>query len=434
MIYVSPDGNDTWSGLQHVPNADETDGPLATLEKARNTIRELKRSGSLLQTEITVFIKSGTYTLPNTFLLTEQDSGTDQAPVIYRPFQQETVHLTTQSQSSSPLIETQNADHVIFDSLIIEHIQSEGFVIQGGNNVEIHNCHIHHIGGRAIRMSGGDRQTLTRCNHTITNNHIHNISETSSEPSIQMSGVGITVTNNHIHNCSDKAIHLSGNEHTIAYNNIHNMCLNAENTGAVYMAGDWTERGIRIQHNFFHDLNATAICLDDCASGSVIIGNIFARCTCAVLIGGGRNHRIENNIFSHNTCAIEIDGRGCDEDPKWRNLIYKTMKARFETMQPLESPYKERYPELRELAIYYQDEIGIPPEGNLIVRNICHNSKWLHTHWHANLKAIAIQNNVTQEDPLFTDPANDDYTLAEESPAYELGFKPIPTDKIGCEQ
>ena len=35
-------------------------------------------------------------------------------------------------------------------------------------------------------------------------------------------------------------------------------------------------------------------------------------------------------------------------------------------------------------------------------------------------------------DPLFIDPANDDYRFKPESPAFKLGFKPIPVERIGC--
>lgn len=37
-------------------------------------------------------------------------------------------------------------------------------------------------------------------------------------------------------------------------------------------------------------------------------------------------------------------------------------------------------------------------------------------------------------DPLFLDPARDDYRLKPESPAFKLGFKPIPIQRIGCYQ
>ena len=41
-FYVSPTGNDRWSGTLSEPNATLTDGPFATLEKAREAVRILK--------------------------------------------------------------------------------------------------------------------------------------------------------------------------------------------------------------------------------------------------------------------------------------------------------------------------------------------------------------------------------------------------------
>jgi len=41
-FYVSPDGNDSWSGTIAEPNADKTDGPFATIERAKQAVRELK--------------------------------------------------------------------------------------------------------------------------------------------------------------------------------------------------------------------------------------------------------------------------------------------------------------------------------------------------------------------------------------------------------
>jgi hypothetical protein len=35
------------------------------------------------------------------------------------------------------------------------------------------------------------------------------------------------------------------------------------------------------------------------------------------------------------------------------------------------------------------------------------------------------------DDPLFVDPANDDYRLREDSPAWKLGFQRIPVEQIG---
>ena len=41
-FYVSPEGNDAWSGKLPAPNKQESDGPFATLVRARDAIREMK--------------------------------------------------------------------------------------------------------------------------------------------------------------------------------------------------------------------------------------------------------------------------------------------------------------------------------------------------------------------------------------------------------
>ena len=45
-FYVAPDGNDAWSGTLAAANADKTDGPFATLERARDAIRQRKAAGA----------------------------------------------------------------------------------------------------------------------------------------------------------------------------------------------------------------------------------------------------------------------------------------------------------------------------------------------------------------------------------------------------
>jgi len=60
--HVSPSGNDTWSGSLAEPNADRTDGPFATLERARDAIRNQKKAG--LAEPSTVSIHGGHYHSP----------------------------------------------------------------------------------------------------------------------------------------------------------------------------------------------------------------------------------------------------------------------------------------------------------------------------------------------------------------------------------
>ena len=45
-LHVALNGNDAWSGKLPRPNADGSDGPLATLAGARDAVRRLKTAGS----------------------------------------------------------------------------------------------------------------------------------------------------------------------------------------------------------------------------------------------------------------------------------------------------------------------------------------------------------------------------------------------------
>ena len=42
-FYLSPNGSDQWSGKLAEPNAQGTDGPFATLERAHDAVRLLKK-------------------------------------------------------------------------------------------------------------------------------------------------------------------------------------------------------------------------------------------------------------------------------------------------------------------------------------------------------------------------------------------------------
>ncbi|MBL7039828.1 MAG: hypothetical protein ISR77_14420, partial [Pirellulaceae bacterium] len=84
-FYVSAIGKDNWSGRLSVQNAEETDGPFATLTRARNAIRELK-SEKRSKGPVTVMVLGGTYYLTEPFVLDSQDTGTDQEPITYTAY------------------------------------------------------------------------------------------------------------------------------------------------------------------------------------------------------------------------------------------------------------------------------------------------------------------------------------------------------------
>lgn len=91
-IYVSPQGNDAWSGANANPSAASGTGPLATLGQAKLKVRDILVARP--NTPVTVYVRGGTYYLPETLELGDKDSGTAQTPVTYRSYPNETVVLS----------------------------------------------------------------------------------------------------------------------------------------------------------------------------------------------------------------------------------------------------------------------------------------------------------------------------------------------------
>mgnify|MGYP003126755493 CR=1 FL=1 len=96
-FYLSPDGSDTWSGTLAEPNAQGTDGPFATLQRARDAVRKLKEGRP---TDVLVLFRGGTYTLSETVVFGRQDSGTAAATITYAAYPGETPVLSSAKRIS----------------------------------------------------------------------------------------------------------------------------------------------------------------------------------------------------------------------------------------------------------------------------------------------------------------------------------------------
>ncbi len=93
-FYVSPSGNDSWSGKVATPAAGRSDGPFATLDRARTAVAELRRLQPGRTTPVQVSIAGGVYSLAATLTFTAADSGTPQSPTVYEAAEGQTVVLT----------------------------------------------------------------------------------------------------------------------------------------------------------------------------------------------------------------------------------------------------------------------------------------------------------------------------------------------------
>ena len=79
-FFVATNGQDTNIGTKSKP--------FATLERARDAIRNLKATVGLAG-PVTVHVRGGTYALPRTLELGAEDSGSKNAQIVYRAYSNE---------------------------------------------------------------------------------------------------------------------------------------------------------------------------------------------------------------------------------------------------------------------------------------------------------------------------------------------------------
>ncbi|MEY4687858.1 MAG: hypothetical protein RIR76_1881, partial [Verrucomicrobiota bacterium] len=80
-LYVSTAGDDRWSGTLAEPNPARSDGPFATVSRARDRVRELRPPAGAR-----VLLRGGTYPLAAPLVFTAEDSGSAEAPRSYESF------------------------------------------------------------------------------------------------------------------------------------------------------------------------------------------------------------------------------------------------------------------------------------------------------------------------------------------------------------
>ena len=394
------------------------------------------------------------------------------------------------SRASAVAIE--EGHHNTIAGCAIRNTGKHGVSINGGTNNSVKSCDIHHTGDGGVNLNGGDYSTPG--NNSVTNNHIHDFSRVhrTYTPAINGGGVGNVISRNLIHDAPHAGIMFSGDDHIIEFNEFHHLATESGDVGAIYMGTPYFGRGTIIKHNYFHDIygggmfGAQCVYLDNFVSGTTVYGNVFVRNRRCVFVGGGRDNIIENNVFVECAPSVYVDARGLN----WFSFAFEKVetgayepwsdnKGNFYRLlagfREKESPHSARYPELRALL---DDEPEIP-KNNEVVRNISYGGRWMGLWWLPDPSIVKMKENIIADpelyktgenpcedsryadfvkdsgknttyyfgdkeimeklkgnllmetDPGFVDAKNGDFRLKEDSPAWKVGFKPIPFEEIG---
>jgi hypothetical protein len=350
------------------------------------------------------------------------------------------------------LVEMKNVAHVTLRGLTCEctrgtamtlsnvsQVQVAGCVIRNtgawgislsGRESGVSGCDLYNLADGGISLSGGERKTLTPAGMYVDNCHLFKFGRWNPicKPGVQVDGVGNRVTHNLINEAPHMAVMWGGNDHLFEFNEFHSVVYGANDAGIMYAGYNPAMRGHLIRYNYFHhvygfqDKGCNGIYLDDMFCSATMYGNIFYKVPRAAFIGGGHDNVVENNIFVDCKPALHVDARMLG----WAAASVPLMKQRLEEVPYREEPWRSRYPQL----LTYLEGNYAEPRGNLVARNICWGGRWDEIEGKAR-PGVTLTDNLVGEDPKFVDAAKQDFRLQPDSPAFKLGFKPIPVEQIG---
>jgi parallel beta-helix repeat protein len=334
---------------------------------------------------------------------------------------------------------------------------SDGVVYFGNAiNCAVENCDFRNIGKNAVCIAGGRGNRVEGCDisysggggvlilespgNTVTDNHIHHCGEGyKHNGGVVLQGAlasGNTVSHNAIHDMPRYGISLKnpGSTNVVEYNRVQNTSLETHDTGAIEVTqGDRNFRsGSIIRGNLVADsigysttsdkpcFMSWGIYLDSFAGGYEVTGNITFRNTHGgIMLQGGKDNRVTNNIFVD---SREMQGlipnfsNNSRGEVLERNIFYWTSSNAV-----LFATGKQLTPEIIRVDsnLFYQVGTTVPRMG------------WGGWNSFADWQAHGFDTHSVFADPLFVDPATDNYALRPSSPAFKLGFAAIDARKIG---
>ncbi len=213
-----------------------------------------------------------------------------------------------------------DGENLVMDGCTVRNVRECGVMLRGCGH-QIINCHIYTIGASGVNVSGGDCETLRPAQIVVDNNHIHHYSQRSGTYNAGVScsnfiEAGFRISHNCIHDSIHNAIMVASGDTFVEYNEIYNVCTEANDAGAIYF-GRWEIQNLVFRYNYIHDVynrfgfgTPHAIYNDDGGSGKVAYGNVMVHIAGdAFAFGGGNNNLMYNNIMVDCGRAAAYDSR-----------------------------------------------------------------------------------------------------------------------------
>ena len=336
--------------------------------------------------------------------------------------------------------------------------------LQSASECVVARCRFENCGAYAVCLSGGSGNAivsndiafgaeggillLNSGGNTISDNHIHHCGQVYKHVGgVMLEGAGSggnLVAHNAIHDMTRYGISLKnpGRRNVVEYNEIFNVNLETYDTGAIEVTQQDREfrSGSVIRCNLIHDnvgyssnmgmdqFLAFGIYLDSYAGGYTVSHNISYRgSTGGVMLQGGKDNKVHNNIFidggygqvtiinyANNSTGLEFS----------RNIVCLS-GAQEKSLFVLGAVNRKILQSDRNL-FYHAD--------SSTMQNFWFG-RWGQGVWSAidldGWRKAGYDKRSIVANPLFVSVEDDDYRLKTNSPAFRLGFEPIPVHMIG---
>ena len=294
----------------------------------------------------------------------------------------------------------------------------------------VENNHIHHC-GRLVGHGYGVRISQSGHNRVV-HNDIHHMPRYGTT----IKGVRYQVLRKQVKGVTWANRHdfLHSRKNLLAYNHIHHVNLDSQDTGAMESWGPGRDNVY--DHNLIHDVGNTRMTiqsgmyLDDATDYFVVTNNVIydvaGKGGNQCIYAKGVGNRIENNVLVVSRgCRSAIrslfmaDER-CDHHVYRRNIVY--------IEEPAAAIYDFNNWTTDRLAECDQN-VYFHPGGELTMAGRSPGGR-TYDAWRKAFGGKFDRSSITA-DPRFADFAGRDFRLKDSSPALKLGFRPIDTSRIG---
>ncbi|MBO7688032.1 MAG: right-handed parallel beta-helix repeat-containing protein [Kiritimatiellae bacterium] len=276
----------------------------------------------------------------------------------------------------SAAVMARNCGDFHFTGNVVRDFGGEGVVLKNVRNASVCGNVLRGFGLGALRISGGDRKTLTASGVVVSDNDISWVErwKRTYAPGLHLDGCGTEVVHNHFHDMLSSAMRIEGNDHHVVSNIVERVVTESDDQGGIDIYANPSYAGIYIAFNVWRDIGCggenapcgqAGVRFDDAVSSMTVYCNYFENCSFSrfgcVQMNGGRNNTIDNNLFVNSPKGVSAGQWGQD---RWHAYFKRPNVVRWteEETSIRKPPYSEKYPGIAQLP-----EMG---PVNYLTRNV----------------------------------------------------------------